>query len=239
MKRAAVVVVVLLVMSAGLYQLMNANTFQLFGEITNRVETDERVVALTFDDGPTAQTRGVLDVLGEHDAAATFFLVGNELAEHPEFGKAIADAGHEVGNHSWSHQRMLMMGRSRIAEEIESTDSQIAMVAPEGLPLFRPPYGKKLFGLPRYLADTGRHTIMADVEPESDPEVAASADRITEYVVDHVRPGSIVVLHAMYDANQPTRDALPQILTALAKQGYQFVTVSDLLTRASGTAAAR
>lgn len=229
MKRAGVVVLVLATLGFGLYQLMNANTFQLSGQITNRVETDQRLVALTFDDGPTARATDVLDVLEQHDAKATFFLVGSELAQNPDLGAAIANGGHEIGNHSWSHQRMLLMSRARISSEIERTAAEIAKTGQRDTPLFRPPYGKKLFGLPRYLADTSRHTIMADVEPEADPVVAADADLITDHVVNTVRPGSIVVLHAMYAANQPTREALPQILDRLAEQGYQFVTVSELL----------
>ena len=230
-RRLAGALLVLAIVSYGLYQLMNARTFQLFGAITHRVDTEEQVVALTFDDGPTAEVRGLLDVLADHDAKATFFVVGHELEQAPEVGAAVVEAGHELGNHSWSHERLLLKSRSVIASEIERTDEVIRAAGQQGEILFRPPYGKKLFGLPRYLADNDRHTIMVDVEPESDPTVAADADRIVEHVVDRVRPGSIIVLHPMYDANELTRQALPDILEALSDEGFEIVTVSELLSR--------
>lgn len=121
------------------------------------------------------------------------------------------------------------MPRSRIAEEVERTDALIAELGQTGPIQFRPPYGKKRVGLPRYLADHDRPAIMADVEPESDADVAADAERIVEYVLDHVEPGSIVVRHPMYEANERTRQAVPDILEGLAADGYRFVTVTELL----------
>ena len=232
MRRFAILGVVVLGLLAGSYLLMNARTVQLFGEILHRVPSSERVVALTFDDGPTPAVLGVLAMLEEADARATFFVTGAELAAHRDLGAEVIAAGHELGNHSWSHQRMLFMTRSRIAEEIERTDALIAELGQTGPIHFRPPYGKKLVGLPRYLADHDRPTIMADVEPESDPDVASDAERIVEHVLDHVEPGSIVVLHPMYEANERTRQALPDILDGLAADGYRFVTVTELLDRA-------
>jgi peptidoglycan-N-acetylglucosamine deacetylase len=224
-----------LLLSAGLalgaYQLMNARTVQLAGDLVHRVDTDERVVALTFDDGPTPRTEEILAVLAEHGARATFYVTGAELAEQPDAGAAIVAAGHELGNHSWSHPRMVLLGRDRIAEEVEATDAQIRAAGQQGEITFRPPYGKKLLGLPRYLAATDRLTVTWDVAPEDDAAVAADPDAIVAHVLEEVAPGSIVLLHLMHEANAPSRAALPRVIEALRADGYELVTVRELLER--------
>lgn len=129
MRRVAIIsgicaVLVLLVLVT--WRLSNSRTFQLFGEIVPRVETSERVVALTFDDGPTPEaTDQVLSVLRERGVKATFFVIGGALEQHPELGQRIAQEGHELGNHSYSHQGMIFKTPSFIREEIERTDQLI------------------------------------------------------------------------------------------------------------------
>jgi peptidoglycan/xylan/chitin deacetylase (PgdA/CDA1 family) len=95
---------------------------------------------------------------------------------------------------------------------------------------FRPPYSKKLFGLPLYLARTGRVTVTCDVEPESYPEVDGEAKRIAEHVLERVRPGSIILLHPWYRSREASRRAVPAIVEGLRARGYQLVTVSALLS---------
>ncbi|NKQ57868.1 polysaccharide deacetylase family protein [Amycolatopsis sp. K13G38] len=213
-----------------LYRVANSRTFQFFGELVDRVETTEKVVALTFDDGPDpAGTQAVLDVLAAEHVPATFFLVGRDLAANPGLGRRIARAGHEIGNHTYSHERMVLVTTGRVAREVESTDELIRVTGYAGEILFRPPNGKKLLALPHYLADHGRKTIMWDVEPNSDPDVDRSAAATVSYTVGRVRPGSIVVLHAMYAGRQATRDALGPIIDQLTQRGYRFLTVSQLI----------
>jgi chitin deacetylase len=90
------------------------------------VETNQRVVALTFDDGPSGQfTQEILEVLAEHDVTATFFVVGEELIRNPEAGHQIATHGHELGNHSYRHKRMVLKPISFIESEITETDRLI------------------------------------------------------------------------------------------------------------------
>lgn len=146
---ASTVVLVLVVAAVGGLQLMNARGFQLFGTLVDRVETDEKVVALTLDDGPTEVTPRVLQMLEDLDVPATFYLTGAELEERPELGRAIVEAGHEVGNHTATHRRMVLVGSGTVAEEIERTDAAIRATGYDGEITFRPPYGKKLVTLPR------------------------------------------------------------------------------------------
>jgi peptidoglycan-N-acetylglucosamine deacetylase len=227
----AIALVVVLGGGYGLLKVADARTFQVYGQLVDRVDTTQRVVALTFDDGPDpAGTQAILDTLAQRQVPATFFLIGRELAAHPELGRAIAAAGHEIGNHSFSHERMIGVTPGWVADEIESTDALIRATGYRGEILFRPPNGKKLFALPRYLAEHNRKTIMWDVEPNSYPQIDASATAITDYTVSHVRPGSIIVLHAMYPGRAVTRQAIGPLIDALKQRGYQFVTVSKLLS---------
>ncbi|MFI5610825.1 polysaccharide deacetylase family protein [Amycolatopsis sp. NPDC051903] len=225
-------VVLVLVLGGGyaLLRVADARTFQVFGGLTDRVDTTQRVVALTFDDGPDPAGVGpVLATLAARDVKATFFLIGGELRAHPDLGREIAAAGHELGNHTYSHERMVLVTPSYVASEIERTDALIRATGYQGEITVRPPNGKKLFALPYYLHEHGRQTIMWDVEPNSYPDVDASAAKTAEYVVSHVRPGSIVVLHAMYPGRAATREALGPAIDGLRALGYRFVTVSQLL----------
>ncbi|GLY68329.1 polysaccharide deacetylase family protein [Amycolatopsis taiwanensis] len=226
----ALTLVVLLGSGFGLLKVANSRTFQFFGDIVDRVDTSQRVVALTFDDGPDpAGTQAVLDVLADRQVPATFFLIGRDLAAQPDLGRAIASAGHEIGNHTFSHERMVGVTPGFVADEIERTDALIRATGYSGEIPVRPPNGKKLFALPHYLSEHGRKTIMWDVEPNSYPEIDRSATAIADYAATHVQPGSIIVLHAMYAGREATRQALAPMIDQLRQRGYRFVTVSQLL----------
>lgn len=211
-----------------MWRVSRATTFQFFGEIVPRVETTERVVALTFDDGPTpGKTDEILSVLAAKDVRATFFVTGRELAAHPDEARKIVAAHHELGNHSYSHQRLIFKSPSFIADEIESTDRLIKTTGYAGEIHFRPPYGKKLFGLPYYLSRTNRKTIMWDVAPETG-DADDDSDRIIAHVLENAAPGSIILLHVMYDSRAASMRAVPGIIDGLRSSGYNFKTVSEL-----------
>jgi chitin deacetylase len=214
----------------GAWTISRSRTFQLFGEIVPRVETTERVVALTFDDGPTPQfTEEVLSLLRDENVKATFFVTGTELGRNLALGQQIVAAGHELGNHSFSHRRMMGQSPVLIREEVERTDQLIREAGHQGPIHFRPPHCKKLLFLPYYLARTGRTTITWDIEPDSFAEVAAEPAGIAGHVRDRARPGSIILLHVMYPGRRTSMDAVPGIIRALNERGYRFATVSELL----------
>lgn len=226
-----VMVGVLVASLFGLSALANARSFQVFGDLVDRVDTSAKVVALTFDDGPDpAGTRQLLDALALAKVPATFYLIGQDIEKHPDLARDIASAGHELGNHTYSHERMVFVTPGFVAEEVEKTDALIRKAGYRGEITFRPPNGKKLFALPYYLDQHDRKTIMWDVEPNSDPEVDASAQRIADFTVEHTQPGSIILLHAMYAEREQSRLAVTPIVDRLKADGYRFVTVSDLLT---------
>lgn len=220
----------LLVAVAGLRQLARSRTVQAFGEIVHRVETAERRVALTFDDGPTpAFVDSIEHVLASRRVRATFFVTGAELAEAPAVGQRLVAAGHELGNHTYSHTRMVLRSPSVVRTEIERTDSVIRAAGHRGAIHFRPPSGYKLFVLPWYLDQTGRTTVMWDAEPDSYPEVAATADGIVRHVLERVRPGSIILLHVWYRSRATSLAAVGPLLDSLHARGYQVGPVRDLL----------
>lgn len=216
-----------------LWEISKSRTFQFFGQLVPRVNTSQRVVALTFDDGPIPDAAGkILATLEQEHIRATFFVIGAELERNLAEGKRIVAAGHELGNHSYSHERMIFVTPSFVRQEIESTDKLIRDAGYQGEICFRPPFGKKLLALPYYLSKTGRKSITWDVEPDSHPEIAADSDKIAEFVLSRTRPGSIILLHVMYPSRIESLKAVPKIVEGLKKQGYSFKTVSELLATA-------
>ncbi|RYG73955.1 polysaccharide deacetylase [bacterium] len=228
LKRAALLGLVLAPLTLGAaWKLINSRTFQLSGEIVSRVDTAEKVVALTFDDGPTAAyTSQVLEILRRSHTKATFFVTGRELEENPAAGKQIVTEGHQLGNHSYSHERMVGKSYQFVRSELERTDALIKATCYQGAIHFRPPFGKKLLVLPLALSQRGQKTITWDVEPDSSPQ---SASMIVAKTLKRVRPGSIILLHAMVSSRATSREAVPKIIRILKEQGYRFVTVSELL----------
>lgn len=223
------ILIAILVCAALLWNVSKSRTFQFLGEIYSRVDTNEKVVALTFDDGPTDKTDEILSVLRDLNLKATFFVIGGDLEKNMIEGKKIVAAGHELGNHTYSHERMVLKSIDFVQREIEKTDSLIKEAGYHGEILFRPPYGKKLFLLPYYLKQHNRKTIMWDLEPESYPEVAISSENITKYVLENTKPGSIILLHVMFYSREESVKAIEGIVTGLRQQGYTFKTVLELL----------
>ncbi|WP_205650876.1 polysaccharide deacetylase family protein [Ectobacillus funiculus] len=220
---------VLLLSAYGLYKLMNARTFQLFGEVVSSLDTNQKTVALTFDDGPNDKADHVLHILKQANIKATFFLIGESIEKYPEEAEKLVQASHEIGNHTYSHQRMIFKSPSFIENEIEKTDQLIREAGYEGEILFRPPYGKKILGLPYYLSKHDRKTIMWDVEPESYPEIAKSPETIVQYVLQHTKPGSIILLHIWHYSKDEQSYIIENVTKGLKEKGYTFQTVSQLL----------
>lgn len=232
---ALIAVAIVLGLLVGGWTLSRSRTWQLLGELVHRVETDEKVVALTFDDGPTPDyTEGVLAVLREKGVRATFFLIGQEAEANPDETRAIAADGHELGNHTYTHPDMTLASEGDAEMQVTKTDAAIRAAGYSGDIHFRPPFGKKLFGLPLYLAKNNRTTVTWDVEPESDEDIAVDPRRIISHVVEETKPGSIIILHVMYPARKTSRQALPGLIDGLKERGFRFVTVSELLAMRPG-----
>lgn len=223
-------------LAVGLWQLSKMRTFQLAGTLISRVPTSDPLIALTFDDGPTPEyTDEVLSTLNKFNIPATFFVTGRETEQHMWAAKRIVGAGHELGNHSYSHQEMILKSTDFIREEIERTDKAIRKAGYRGPIYFRPPYGKKLLMLPWFLKQQGRATVTWDIEPESYDRISSSPLTIADYIERQVQPGSIILLHVMYESGENSRKSLPIFIRNLKRKGYRFVTVSELIQK-SGAA---
>jgi peptidoglycan/xylan/chitin deacetylase (PgdA/CDA1 family) len=183
---------------------------------------ESRYVALTFDDGPTKNTRRLLDGLLERGASATFFLVGEQIAGNEDLVRRMKAEGHQVGNHTWDHKRLRGMKMESVRQEVSRTDAAIQEVLGEGDYWVRPPYGildksqKSYFETP---------LVQWSVDPED--WKLRNADKVAAAVLGTVRPGDIILLH---DSHGTSVDAAFQIVDALQAQGYAFVTVEELLS---------
>jgi len=221
---------VVLIIFIALWQVSKSKRFQFVGNLIDRVETTEKVVALTFDNGPTKhKTKEILNILDEAEIKATFYLVGSSIAQNIQETKDIIAKGHEIGNHSYTHQRMVLKSYRFIADELEKTNQLITQAGYRNEIRFRPPYGKKLFSLPYYLNNKNITTVTWDVEPETYLDKNASANDITKYVVQNTKPGSIILLHVMFKSRGNSLAAVPLIVQQLKDKGYRFVTVSELI----------
>lgn len=226
---AALSLAVLVVLAAFTNRLSKARCFQLVGEVTCRVDTAEKLVALTFDDGPTHEgVDAVLPILDRYGAKATFFLIGEHLERSPGQAERLLAAGHELGNHSFSHVRNIGHSRAFYADELARTSALLRAAGQEPR-YFRPPFGRRLIGLPLEVERSGLRTVMWDVEDQ--PERFSDPAQFAEDILARVKPGSIILIHPMYRANATARAALPLVLEGLRLRGYRAVTVSELLER--------
>ncbi|MCK6258950.1 polysaccharide deacetylase family protein [Fictibacillus sp. KIGAM418] len=223
--RILMMCLILFLVLAGTYKLMNARNFQLFGGLTSHVGTNQKVVAVTFDDGPTNKVDKLLPILERYHAKGTFFLIGNELQKNMAEGKKLAQAGHQLGNHTYSHKRMVFKAPSFIKQELKKTNALIRQTGYEGTIDFRPPNGKKLIGLPYYTNKLQMDTITWSLEP--DTYYTSVSDKV-RYVTKNVKPGSIILFHPMYGKTGNELESIDKTLSALSKKGYKFVTVNEL-----------
>lgn len=234
MRRAALIavgaLVALVAVLPGVRRLARSRSVQLFGTIVPRVETSEPRVALTFDDGPSAAVIDtLLAMLQSRGVNATFFVTGQGMAAAPAAARRLVAAGHELGNHTDTHQRMIFVRPRTVHRELARTDSLIRAAGFEGAIPFRPPYGYKLITLPWHLSRTGRVTIMWDIEPDSWPEVAATPEGIVRHVLDRVQPGSIILLHVWYPGRATSLAAVGPLIDSLHARGYVVGAVRDLM----------
>jgi len=196
-----------------------------------RLKTTVREIALSIDDGPqpgpVADT--LLAMLAARRAHATFFVVGSELAAHPEIGSRLLSAGHELGNHTWTHARLDSLPIDSLRIELGRTDSLLRALGVRGRILVRPPYGALSEAAVAGLRREHRVVALFDVDPSYDFPGVAAPDSIADKTVLWLGPGSILVVHPWYGNDGPALAILPGILDRLASLGYRVVTVSELL----------
>lgn len=201
------------------------------GTPIERLQTTVREIALSIDDGP--QPGPVVDtllaMLAARQAHATFFVIGSELAAHPEIASRLLRAGHELGNHTWTHARLDSLPVDSMRIELARTDSLLRALGVRGRILVRPPYGALSEAAVAELKRHHRVVALFDVDPSYDFPGMAAPDSIVDKTVLWLGPGSILVVHPWYGNDGPALAILPGILDRLASLGYRVVTVSELL----------
>ena len=195
--------------------------------IPAQAENNQKMVALTFDDGPSGRfTRKLLEGLEERDAKATYLLCGYRMEVYPELTERIFREGHEIGLHGYTHNAMQTMCRTEVTMEIEKGMELL----PDGceVAFMRSPGGLYSKCVVSAAADQGLSLLHWSVDPQD--WATHDAQAIEKEVLDHVRDGVVILLHDMSDSSV---EAALMIVDALQEQGYQFVTASEL-ARAKG-----
>jgi len=193
-------------------------------------------VALTFDDGPHAPyTSQLLDVLQANATRATFFLLGANVDADPASAKAIADAGHAIGNHGYTHRSMVLETRSEVQRQIETSEAAILKATGVRPRVFRPPYG----AIDRVTLDKSKQLgyIAVEWSVSSKDWKRPGVDAIVENVLSHLHNGAIVLMHDGGGDRTQTVAAVARLIPELKRRGYQLVTIPELL-EISGTSGA-
>ncbi|MBD2481305.1 polysaccharide deacetylase family protein [Planktothrix sp. FACHB-1365] len=198
------------------------------GKTVNHVSprNQEKVIALTFDDGPWLDTLKVLVVLQQFDIKATFFILGRNLVLYPEIIQQVVQGGHAVGNHTWTHPYVKMESQ-QAKSEIENTAAKLQLMTGLKTRLFRPPGGILDNGTAEYARSKNYAIIMWSIDTKDYQQ--ASAEILAERVLNQARPGDIVLMHDGGGNRFQTIEALKMIIPELQKRGYRFVTVPELL----------
>ncbi|MFO8098527.1 MAG: polysaccharide deacetylase family protein [Salinibacter sp.] len=195
---------------------------RFFPDLLWRVQAHSKTAYLTFDDGPTSDgTRPLLDLLATYDARATHFLIGSHARQHPNRVREIAEAGHRLGNHTFTHVDPWHEPADSLLQEAERTTAVLEDIVQRPIRALRPPYGRPTRALRRWCAERDQRMVMWDVMP-GDYLKTATARRVSRFVIRHVRPGSIIVLHDNPICTEVTLPALETILQTLTRRGWTF-----------------
>lgn len=192
----------------------------------SQCNVDGSYIALTFDDGPHGvNTPRLLDILKQRKVKATFFVVGQCVAEYPEIAKRIVDEGHEIANHSWSHPQLTRMAEGSVFDQLGRTHDVVKQTTGVTMTLLRPPYGafspnQQAWAFRKW----GYKCILWDVDTLD--WKTRDAARTQSSILHNTHPGSIILTH---DIHKPTIDAIPASVDGLLAKGFKFVTVSELI----------
>jgi len=200
-------------------------------EVVWEVPMKEKLVALTFDDGPNPLTTPkILDLLAENDAKSTFFVIGKRMDQFPDVVKREALEGHEVANHTYSHLYLNhRISERRLADELSRTEKQILNLTGKHSLWFRPPGGFFTDSVIKIARDHGYKMVLWSWHQDTKDWSSPGTRKIIDKVLKNVRNGDIVLFHDHVQGSMQTVEALETILPELKKRGYRMVTVSELM----------
>ena len=189
------------------------------------IDPNKPMVALTFDDGPSKHTARLLDIFATYGGKGTFFVVGNLIDNRADTVKRMADEGHEVAGHSWSHRQLTKLTPSELTDQIMTTRAKIYEVTGVDSTVIRPPYGAFNSDVKEVCANLG--IVMVNWSIDTLDWKNKNADMVYNAIMKDVKDGAIILCH---DLHSTTVDAMERVIPDLIEQGYQLVTVSELLS---------
>jgi len=198
----------------------------IYEAIETEAPTRRPMIALTFDDGPSRFTAQILDTLAQYDARATFFVLGERVTENPLTTRRIVREEHEILGHSWNHRDMSVQSRANISSAITRTSSVLYGVAGVRTQLFRPPYGAFNARVREVAAELGYALVMWTVDPQDWRLRNQCVDYLYNHIINNAYDGAIVVLHDVFAS---TADAMELVIPRLIADGFELVTVTELL----------
>lgn len=197
-------------------------------KVYRSVNTEKKQIALTFDDGPhPTLTPRILEILAKYNVPATFFMVGQNVFNYPDAARAVIEAGHEVGNHTFTHPHLANLNENAIMNEIGRCEDALEELCEYRPHLLRTPQGALTPSLERCLHDDDYILVLWSLDTRDWDNKSTAG--ITRAVLDRVQSGDIILMHDYIGHNSKTPEALEKIIPALLSQGYEFVTVSELL----------
>lgn len=201
------------------------------GDMIWEVPTRQKVIALTFDDGPDPEeTLPILDVLHEYHAKCTFFAIGKKIAAYPDVAKRVIEEGHELANHTYNHVYFKKpISEQLIQKELELTETEILKISGRHSSLFRPPGGMYDETLVEVSNHMGLKPVLWSWHQDTRDWNRPGVWNIYSKVLRNARNGDIVLFHDHVHGQSQTEEALKIILPELEKRGFRFVTVSELI----------
>ena len=197
-------------------------TSKIFPSVIWKVHTSKKELFLTFDDGPdTYSTPRILDMLDRYEAYSTFFVLGEKAALHQDIMQNVISKGHTIGNHSYSHHRLLFKSKSFIKQEILRTENALNSVLPHPPSYFRPPYGQLSAGLMNVARELSKTLVLWTLS-SYDFKNNISENTIINRLLPHIEPGCILLFHEGQNFAEKTLNCLNQLIPMLTVEGYAF-----------------
>ncbi|WP_050614087.1 polysaccharide deacetylase family protein [Bacillus testis] len=203
--------------------------YEQSGKVIWEGKTEKKIVALTFDDGPhEIYTPQILDILAKHHMKATFFVSGSKVSRHPEILRRTFEEGHEIGNHSYNHIYNRRITSAKLESELLETEKIIHKVTGQKPTLYRPVGGLYNNMMVETAVKNGYRVVLWSWHQDPKDWRSPGASTIANHIIKNLHPGDIILLHD-WRRNPQTVQALEQITDFLDREGYQCVTVSQMI----------
>ncbi|MEM7375355.1 MAG: polysaccharide deacetylase family protein [Bacteroidota bacterium] len=218
------ILIILLLLVLGLFYSRSWER-ALFIEPYFRIQTEDKLVALTFDDGPSPQrTLPLLRLLQEKEVKATFFMLGENIEKHDSIARKVFEEGHLIGNHSYDHPRLILRSVAFTRDQIVRTDRLIQRLGQKEVRYFRPPYSSKYIILPILLRSMNKILVTGTYDPPSEYKSPYDGQQVAQEVMENVQPGSVIYLHdGIHRDPEAFIQSVDLIIDSLRASGYRFV----------------